>query len=399
MEVVELKKKFIGIYGGRELGLRVFASPGRVNLIGEHTDYNGGFVFPAALTMETMIAVRPRKDREINLAATDLDCRVGANLDDLEQYRNLEWGNYQLGVADELQKAGYLLTGCDMLYHDTVPHGGGLSSSAAIEVATALALVTLGNEANGINEKTDMIEIARIGQRAENNFVGVNCGIMDQFASAMGKANHAILLNCMDLSYKLIPLNLKGYKIIISNTNKKRSLVVSKYNERRSECEKGLQILKSVLPGAACLGEISYEQFNTYKYLIKDETIRKRVEHVISENNRVLKAVQTLSSQNIAGFGKLMIDSHNSLRDLYQVTGIELNTLVEEALRIKGVIGSRMTGAGFGGCTISIVRDDTVGGFIEQVGKNYIRRIGHEASFYVSEAGDGGREINGKNML
>lgn len=393
MEVMEIKKKFIEIYGGSEEDLRVFASPGRVNLIGEHTDYNGGFVFPAALTMRTTIVVRPRTDRVINLAATDLDCRVSASLDELEKYKNLEWGNYQLGVADELQKAGYTLVGCDMLYDDTVPHGGGLSSSAAIEVATGLTLATLGNEAKGIHKEIDMVEMARIGQKAENNFVGVNCGIMDQFASAMGKANHAIFLDCKDLSYKHVPLNIKGHKIVIANTNKKRSLAHSKYNERRSECEAGLEILKTAIPEAACLGVISYEQFQQNQHLIKDEVIRKRVEHVISECDRVLRSIDALTADDIVEFGKLMIGSHNSLRDLYEVTGIELDTLVEEALKIEGVLGSRMTGAGFGGCTVSIVREDAVDKFIEQVGDNYYNKVGLEASFYVSEVGDGGREI------
>jgi len=393
VEIIDLKKKFIEIYGGDEKDLRVFVSPGRVNLIGEHTDYNGGYVFPAALTMRTAVVARARNDRQINLAATDLDVRVNANLDSLEEYKNISWGNYQLGVADELQKAGYKLVGCDLLYDDTIPHGGGLSSSAAIEVATALTLVTLGNEANGIKDEINMVELALIGQKAENNYVGVNCGIMDQFASAMGKANHAIFLDCRDLSYKLIPLNLKGYKIVITNTNKKRSLATSKFNERRSECEKGFEILKAAIPEANCLGDISYGQFNANKHLIQDEVIRKRVEHVISENDRVLKSVEALNADNIQEFGRLMIESHNSLRDLYEVTGVELDTLVEEALKIDGVAGSRMTGAGFGGCTVSIVKDEAVDTFIDSVGKNYYKKVGLKASFYVTTAGDGGREI------
>lgn len=393
MEIRELKKKFTEIYGGPENDLRVFASPGRVNLIGEHTDYNGGFVFPAALTMRTTIVARPRKDRQMNLKATDLEERVSASLDELEKYKKLEWGNYQLGVADELQKAGYSLVGCDMLYDDTVPHGGGLSSSAAIEVSTALALAVLGNEAHGTDKQIDMVEMAKIGQRAENKYVGVNCGIMDQFASAMGKADYAIFLDCKDLSYQLVPLNLKGCKIVISNTNKKRSLAVSKYNERRSECEKGLHILQSAIPGAKCLGEISLAQFEQYKQLIGDEVVRKRVEHIISEDDRVLKSIEALKKDDIKEFGRLMVGSHNSLRDLYEVTGIELDTLVEEALKIDGVLGSRMTGAGFGGCTVSIVKEDAVEKFIEIVGKNYYERVGLKASFYVSEVGDGGREI------
>jgi len=394
MEIKELKKKFIEIFGGPEKGLRVFASPGRVNMIGEHTDYNGGFVLPAALTMKTTVIARPRSDRQINLAATDLDVRVRASLDELEKYKSLEWGNYQLGVADELQKAGYRLVGCDMLFDDTVPHGAGLSSSAAIEVATAITLATLGNEAHGARKEVDKVEMAIISQRAENRYVGVNCGIMDQFASAMGKADCAIFLDCKDLSYRLVPLNLKGYKIVISNTNKKRSLAASKYNERRSQCEKGMEIFKAALPDKCCLGEISYKQFKQHEHLIGDEIIRKRVEHVISEDDRVLKSVEALSRNDIQEFGRLMIGSHNSLRDLYEVTGIELDTLVEEALKIDGVIGSRMTGAGFGGCTVSIVKEEAVERFIQQVGENYYKRIGIKASFYVSEVGDGAGEIS-----
>ncbi len=242
MNIAELKKRFLDTYQGSEAGIRVFTSPGRVNLIGEHTDYNGGYVFPAALTLSSTVIARPRTDRSINLMATDLGILVQASLDNLEEFKSLKWGNYQLGVADELQKAGYRLTGCDLLYHDTVPLGAGLSSSAAIEVATAIALVSLGNTFHGTEQPIDMVEMALISQRAENNYVGVNCGIMDQFASAMGRAHHAIFLNCRDLSYKHVPLDLKGYKIVIANTNKKRGLADSKYNERRSQCEAAFEI-------------------------------------------------------------------------------------------------------------------------------------------------------------
>lgn len=393
MNINELKKKFISIYGGSEAGIRVFSSPGRVNLIGEHTDYNGGYVFPAAVSMSSTVIARPRSDRAINLIATDLGIQVEASLDRLEEYKGLKWGSYQLGVADELQKAGYGLVGCDLLYHDTVPLGAGLSSSAAIEVATAITLVALSNTANDKNEMIDMIEMAKISQKAENRFVGVNCGIMDQFASAMGKENHAILLDCRDLSYKLVLLNLKGYKIVIANTNKKRSLGDSKYNERRSECEKGFELLKAEIPGATCLGDISFESFTKAAHVIKDEVIRKRVEHVIAEDDRVLKSVAALVKDDIEQFGKYMIASHNSLRDLYEVTGFELDTLVAESLKMDGVAGSRMTGAGFGGCTVSIIKEEAVDGFIDTVGRNYKAKTGLTADFYVSEAGNGGREI------
>ena len=395
MNIAELKKKFIDIYGGSEAGIRVFFSPGRVNLIGEHTDYNGGYVFPAALTLRSTIIARPRTDRVVRLIATDLGIQVEGSLDKLEEYKDLKWGNYQLGVADELQKAGYKLTGCDLLYHDTVPLGAGLSSSAAIEVATAITLVSLGNSVHGLDQPVDMIQMALISQKAENNYVGVNCGIMDQFASAMGRANNAIFLNCRDLSYKHVPLNLKGYRIVIVNTNKKRGLADSKYNERRSQCEQAYDILKKYIPNASCLGEISLEQFDKYKDRIEDETIRKRAQHVIAEDDRVLRSIEALNNDDIALFGKYMIESHNSLRDLYEVTGTELDTLVEEALKIKGTAGARMTGAGFGGCTVSIVREDAVDEFIEKVGSGYTARTGLTPSFYISEVGDGGRELKG----
>ena len=393
MEIKDLKKIFIEYFGGSEADLRIFTSPGRVNLIGEHTDYNGGYVFPAALTLSSTVIARPRKDRQINLIATDLKIMVNASLDNMEKYKDLKWGNYQLGVADELQKAGYSLTGCDMLFHDTVPLGSGLSSSAAIEVVTAITLVTLGNEHSGTNKVVDMVEMAKISQIAEHNYIGVKCGIMDQFASAMGKANHAIFLNCKDLNFKHVPLVINGYKIVIGNTKVKRSLAGVKYNERREECEKGLEILKSAIPEATCLGDISMEQFNKFKHLITDEVVRKRVEHVIAEDDRVLRSVEALKSNDISEFGKLMIASHNSLRDLYEVTGVELDTMVEEALKIEGVIGARMTGAGFGGCTVSIVREDAVDKFIQQVGTNYEKRVNLKPEFYVSEIGDGGREV------
>lgn len=393
MELIMLKKLFTDIYGGSEKEIRVFFSPGRVNLIGEHTDYNGGFVFPAALTLGTTVLVRPRTDRTINLAATSLDEKVTASLDNLEAYKDLKWGNYQLGVADELSKAGYKLVGCDMLFDSTIPFGGGLSSSASIEVATGLALATLGREAIGDSTPVDMIDMAKIGQRTENNYVGVNCGIMDQFASAMGKKNYAIFLDCRDLSFRHAPLNIAGYKIIISNTNVKRSLAHSKYNERRAECEKGLELLQKALPAATCLGDISAADFEANSSVIADEVILKRVTHVINEDDRVLKSVEALNNNDINTFGELMIGSHNSLRDLYEVTGLELDTLVEEALKIDGVIGSRMTGAGFGGCTVSLVKENCVDTFINEVGRNYEAKTGLKASFYISEVGDGGHEI------
>lgn len=391
--VQSLKDTFIHFFGGDNAGIRIFTSPGRVNLIGEHTDYNGGFVFPAALTMATTVLARPRNDRQINLIATDLKQMVRANLDELERFKSLKWGNYQLGVADELQKFGYRLCGCDLLFEDKVPLGSGLSSSAAIEIATAIALVSLGNTAFGIQQDIDMVEMAKISQKAEHNYVGVKCGIMDQFASAMGKKDMAIFLDCRDLTWELVPLKMEGYVLVLANTNKKRSLADQKYNERRNECETGLALLQKAIPEATCLREVTVEDFLTHKSLIADTVIQKRVQHVVYENERVLKSVRALKENRLEEFGQLMNASHDSLRDLYDVTGKELDTLVDEARKIDGVLGSRMTGAGFGGCTVSLVREDRVQEFIALVAKAYEDRIGYSASFYVSEIGDGGREI------
>ncbi len=393
MEIKTMIEEFIKLYGGNESDLRVFQSPGRVNLIGEHTDYNGGFVFPAALTMKTTIVVRKRNDNIIRLKATDLDELVEADISKLDTYRDLKWGNYQLGIAYEMQKDGFDICGMDMLYDDTVPHGGGLSSSAAIEVSTALLIATFHNEKNGIEEPVDMIKMALIGQRTENQYCGVNCGIMDQFASAMGKKDCAIFLKCDDLSYKLVPLALDGKKIVISNTKKKHALGDSKYNERRSECERGYEMLKTVMPEKTCLGEISVEEFEAHKDAITDETVLKRVRHVIYEDDRVLRSIDALGAGNVELFAQYMNASHDSLRDDYEVTGFELDTMVDEARKIDGVLGSRMTGGGFGGCTVSIVKEEAVEEFIKTVGANYKEKTGLTPEFYVSEIGNGGMEI------
>ena len=392
MDISQLKKDFITLYGGDESDIRIFHSPGRVNLIGEHTDYNGGFVFPAALTMGTTIALRPNGKNVIHLKATDLPDLVELDIDNLDSYRDLWWGNYQAGVCLELQKSGYDIIGCDMLYDDTLPHGGGLSSSAAIEVCTALALATLSNEKNG-KGSPDMIEMAFIGQSAEHNYCNVKCGIMDQFASAKGKKNHAIYLDCKSMNYQLVPLKMDGCKLVITNTNKKHSLASSKYNERRGECETGLEILKKSLPDINCLGDVTVEMFESVKSNVKDETVLKRITHVIYEDDRVLKSIDALESGNIELFGKLMNESHDSLRDLYEVTGIELDTLVEEARKIDGVLGSRMTGAGFGGSTVSIVKEEAIDEFIEKVTKNYTEKIGYAPTVLIDDIGDGGMEI------
>lgn len=301
MTISEMKKMFIELYGGDNTELRVFESPGRVNLIGEHIDYCDGCVMPAALTMKTTIIARKRNDNVIRLKATDLDVLVETTIPEMADLKGkLKWGDYQIGVALEIINAGYDICGCDLLYDDTVPHGGGLSSSAAIEVSTALMFATFANEKAGNKKNIDMIELALLSQRAEHNFIDVKCGIMDQFASAMGKADHAIYLNCATLEYEHIPLKLDGYKIILTNTNVKHSLGSSKYNERRRECEEGLSILKSVIPNISQLADVSPEEFELHKDLILDEIVQKRIQHVVYECDRVKKSAEVLRNNEIA---------------------------------------------------------------------------------------------------
>lgn len=394
MEINKMKEMFFGFYGNDKEEVRVFASPGRVNLIGEHIDYCGGPVLPAALTMKTTIIARKRKDDIIRLRATDLDICVETSVSDIGKLKGtLKWGDYQLGVVDELMKAGYNVCGCDLLYDDTTPHGGGLSSSAGIEVSTALCFATFANENAGKNKEIDMIELALIAQKAEHNYVGVNCGIMDQFASAMGKENHAIYLKCDTLEYELVPLKLGDYRLVLSNTNVKHSLGSSKYNERRSECEEGLCALKTVLPDIQQLADVSVSDFEMHKDVIKNPTVQKRIGHVVAECDRVHKSVRALKEGDLAKFGQFMNASHDSLRDDYEVSCPELDLLVAEARKLDGVLGSRMTGAGFGGCTVSVVRKDMIDEFVEKIGNKYNEAFGHPAAFYISEIGDGGREI------
>ena len=388
ISIQELKQEFLNTFGGTDENIRVFRSPGRVNLIGEHTDYNGGFVFPAALTFATTVIARVREDSVLRLKATDLPDMVEGTLDTLDDFKHLSWGNYQFGIFVELKKAGYQLVGADMLFHDTTPHGAGLSSSAAIEVSTAITMASLGGAT-----KIDSIEMAKLSQLAEHNYVGVKCGIMDQFASAMGKANHAIFLDCKNLDYQLVPMEISGYKLVLSNTKKKHSLGASKYNERRSECEAGFSILKEKLPYINCLGDVTCEEFYQVEDAILDEVVKRRVRHVIEEDDRVKKSIEVLSKGDLEAFGALMTASHTSLRDLYEVSCEELDILQSEALKIDGVLGSRMTGAGFGGCTVSLVKDESVDTFIQEVGKKYLDAVGHPAEFYITEIGDGGKEI------
>ena len=392
MNFKELKKKFVSLYG--EGDVRVFAAPGRVNLIGEHTDYNGGKVFPAALEMANVVLCRARTDRKVCIAADDLSFKAESDLDHLEEKMGKEWGAYQFGVCNELQKAGYPLVGCDMLFWGNIPFGAGLSSSASIEMATAIAMVTLGMEAAGKKADPDPIELARIAQKAENNFVGVNCGIMDQFAAAMGRKDMAILLDCNSLKYDLVPMELPGYSIVICNTKKKRGLANSKYNERRAECDLALACLREVFPDLDVLCSLTPGQYEMHKDVFPNETIKNRAAHVIYENARVLEAVSCMQQGDWFGFGRLLNASHTSLKELYEVSGKELDAMVETAQETDGCIGARMTGAGFGGCAFALVKDEYIENFITTVGITYTRLTGLIPEFYVTHAGEGARELH-----
>ena len=359
----------------------IFSAAGRVNLIGEHIDYCGGQVLPAALSLKCRVAVRKNDTNFMRIAATTIDGRAEIDLTNTDGYKNLAWGNYQAGVADELKKAGYNLIGCDILYDCTVPFGSGLSSSAAIEVVTAYTLAKLGGN------KIDKVELACLSQKAENNYCGVNCGIMDQFASANGKKDHAVLLNCATLAYEHIPLDLQDCVLVLANCNKPHNLRESKYNERRGEVEKALEILQTKVK-AETLSQVSTADVEKYRELL-GETIYRRAKHVTSECERVKKSVEVLQKGDLIAFGQLMYQSHYSLKYDYEVTGKELDALVEAAETQKGCIGSRMTGAGFGGCTVSLVKKDCVDAFIKNVGEYYKAVIGYFVSFYVAEIADG----------
>lgn len=387
--VNELVQDFIKQFGDGG-DIRKYFAPGRVNLIGEHTDYNGGHVFPCALTIGTYAIARKRNDRKMRFFSKNFSHLgiVERTLDHLINEKKGGWTNYPVGVAWAFTEKGYPIeSGFDMLLFGNIPNGSGLSSSASVEVVTGVMIRDLF----GFDQVT-MQDIALFGQYSENNFNGVNCGIMDQFSIAMGKKDHAIFLDCSDLSYTYAPLVLKDAKIVIASSNKKRGLGDSKYNERRAECEEALRELQTKLD-IKSLGDLTEEEFEANRTLIKSEVRQRRAKHAVYENQRTLKAVEVLTAGNLEEFGKLMNASHVSLRDDYEVTGKELDTLVEAAWEQEGVIGSRMTGAGFGGCTVSIVRNDAVDSFINNVGKKYLEKIGYAADFYVVEIGDGGRVL------
>ncbi|MBU5442590.1 galactokinase [Paenibacillus sp. MSJ-34] len=384
----KLHRTFIEYYGSGDRPVNVFHAPGRVNLIGEHIDYNGGYVLPAALEFGTTLLIRARDDDRISLSSAQFPERAEFAYGQLPAAKSDQWTDYPTGVMVTLQQAGYPLSrGYDLLFHGEIPNGSGLSSSASIEVVTAFALLTL--EGHPVDRK----QISLWAQKAENAYVGVNCGIMDQFAVANGKKDHAILLMCDTLEFELVPFQTGNYKLVIGNTNKRRGLVDSKYNERRSECETAVNELKAAFPELTLLGQLNRDQFAQHAGLIASETVRKRAKHVIEENERVLQSVQKLKENDLAAFGRLMRESHLSLRDLYEVSCFELDVMVEEALKIPGVVGSRMTGAGFGGCTVSLVREDQVERFVREVGEAYEKATGLEAAFYVCGVGNGAEQI------
>jgi len=370
---------------GEQGDIRSYFAPGRVNLIGEHTDYNGGHVFPCALTIGTYAIARKRSDRILRFYSMNFE-ELGvleSSLGDLKPSKEADWTNYPKGVMWAFEERGFSIpNGMDILLYGNIPNGSGLSSSASLEVLTGFILRDM------FDFNVTNTDLALIGQYSENNFNGVNCGIMDQFAIAMGKADHAIFLDTSDLSYQYAPLKLNNAKIVIACSNKKRGLGDSKYNERRQECETALSDLQNVAD-IKNLGELSEEQFEQYKDAIQNGVHMRRARHAVYENQRTLQAVAALKENNLKRFGELMNDSHISLRDDYEVTGIELDTLVEAAWEQPGVIGSRMTGAGFGGCTVSIVETDAIDNFVKNVGDIYRRDIGYHADFYIVEIGDG----------
>ena len=386
----KLVEKFQELFGA-EGDIRTYFAPGRVNLIGEHTDYNGGHVFPCALTLGTYGIARKREDNKLRYYSVNFE-RLGvieSSLEDLKPYKAAEWTNYPKGVMWAFEERGYKLpNGLDILLYGNIPNGSGLSSSASLEVLTGVILKDM------FGFDVSMTDIALIGQFSENNFNGCNCGIMDQFASAMGKKDNAIFLDTNTLQYEYAPVVLEDAKIVIINSKVKHSLVDSAYNDRRNECETALKELQEVV-AVQTLGDLTEEAFEKHKDAIKSEIRQKRARHAVYENQRTIRAVEALKENRIEEFGKLMNESHRSLRDDYEVSCKEIDILVDLAWETEGVIGSRITGGGFGGCTVSIVKNDAVDGFIKNIGEQYLAKVGHEAEFYVVDIGDGARVLNG----
>lgn len=388
LSIQQLRSNFATIFGAE--ADHTFFSPGRINLIGEHTDYNGGHVFPAAISLGTYGAARKRDDNLLRFYSANFEDKgiIEVPLEDLRFEKAHNWTNYPKGVLHFLQKAGHVIDkGMDVYVFGNIPNGSGLSSSASLELLTGIIVEKL------FDLKLDRLDLVKIGKQTENEFIGVNSGIMDQFAIGMGADQRAIYLDTNTLEYDLVPLDLKDNVVVIMNTNKRRELADSKYNERRAECEKAVEELKQKL-SIATLGELNEWDFDEYSYLIQDENRLKRARHAVLENQRTLQAQAALQAGNLEKFGRLMNASHVSLEHDYEVTGLELDTLVHTAWEQEGVLGARMTGAGFGGCAIALVRKDAVEAFQKNVGQKYEEVVGYAPSFYIAEIAGGSRVLD-----
>jgi len=386
VSIENLRKEFLDLNADSEEEIHVFFAPGRVNLIGEHTDYNNGYVMPFSLQYGTYLLARLTADPLVKFKSQNFPMTAQVCMKDELRPVGDTWINYPLGVFDEMNKLGYRTGGVELMYAGNIPNEAGLSSSASIEMVTAFALNEL------FRNNIGLVDLIKIGQRAENNFVGMNCGIMDQFAVTMGKKEHAVFLDCGTLEYETTPFETGDYTIVICNTNKKRGLADSKYNERRDECESALNDLKEV-KRIDSLSDLNINEFNEIKNRISNPVHQRRANHIISENDRVLKVRESLKKQDLNRVGQLMTESHYSLKDDYEVSCMELDVMVEAANAVNGVLGSRMTGAGFGGCSISLVHISEVETFIKQVGKTYFEKTGTKADFYLAQPSDGVREI------
>lgn len=368
----------------------LFFAPGRINLIGEHTDYNGGHVFPATISFGTYAVGRKRSDQKLRFYSMNFQDTgiIECDLTDLSYKEDQTWANYPKGMISYMKESGHNIeSGADILFYGNIPNGAGLSSSASIEMVTGVLMEVL------YDLKIDRAKMIQLGQQVENKYIGVNSGIMDQFAIGMGRKDHAILLNCDTLEHAFAPIILEDHVIMIINTNKQRTLAGSKYNERRGQCEQALVDLQTAL-SIKSLGELTKEQFEQHKHVIKDEINRKRAKHAVYENARTLAALEKLRQDDLVGFGQLMNESHHSLQHDYEVTGAELDTVVQAAWDQDGVVGARMTGAGFGGCAIAIVQNNKVEIFKKSVNRIYREAIGYDATFYTALIGDGAKEIS-----
>jgi len=368
---------------------RLFFAPGRINLIGEHTDYNGGHVFPASISFGTYALAARRTDHKLRFYSMNFPEKgmIEVDLDDLNYYEADDWANYPKGMIKKMRDFGCKIdSGLNILYYGNIPNSAGLSSSASIEMVTGVLLEGL------FDFELDRMDMIKLGQKVENDYIGVNSGIMDQFAIGMGKKDHAIHLNTATLDYNYAPIKLPNHSIVIINTNKSRTLAGSKYNERRSECEEALSDLKTELD-IDSLGDLTPEAFETHRHVIQNEINQKRAKHAVYENARTLEALKRLKSNDLSAFGTLMNESHLSLQHDYEVTGLELDTIVETAWNQEGVVGARMTGAGFGGCAIAIVEHDSIDSFKKEISKHYIEKIGYDVTFYIADIGDGAKEM------